>query len=71
MGVQVTRAYPVDPPTSCEGCRYWSELIARVTYGHFTSAVEAMCLSAESEHAGQYAYGGCGMYEAGKPVDRP
>ena len=69
MTVQVTRAYPADPPTTCDGCRYWSELMARGRRGLYT--VEAMCLSATSEHGGQYAYSGCGMYEAGKPVDQP
>jgi hypothetical protein len=69
MGVRITKAYPADPPTSCEGCRFWSELMARSRRAYGRGFVEAICLSGESEHGGDYAGFGCGQYEAGQPLD--
>jgi hypothetical protein len=63
---RVTRSYP-DHQNSCEGCRFWSERIARSGPG--LVFVEALCLCEEAEHRGDYVYRGCGMYEAGEPID--
>lgn len=49
---------------SCEGCRYWSELIAESIGG---GPVKALCLHPKRKQS--MTYRGCEQYEAGRPVD--
>lgn len=51
---------------SCDGCKYWSELIAQSVGG---GPVEAMCLNKESTNSQEMVHGGCDYYEVGAAVD--
>ena len=50
---------------TCEGCKYWSELMAMVSYGK----IEAVCLNNESIHNGKFVSKSCDKREEGVPVD--
>lgn len=56
---------------SCEGCRYWSEMVAESIGG---GPVKAMCLlpgtSARAFEA-RMTWRGCESYEAGVAIDDP
>ena len=43
---------------TCEGCFYWSEMIAHAWGG----PLEAMCLKEDCEHHLKYTKNGCGDY---------
>ena len=53
----------------CEGCRYWSELMARSNAT--CTGVEAMCLNSHSFKYGEYTIyrEDCDLYSPGCPVD--
>lgn len=57
---------------NCNGCRFWSEMIARSVGG---APVEALCLSASSPRSGEYVTGrtACSAWKSGHygPVDDP
>ncbi len=54
--------------TNCEGCTWWSELLARsANYG----STEAMCLNEKSARYQHYVQGGCDLHKAGVAVDDP
>lgn len=48
---------------NCEGCRYWSEMIARIA----SDRVEAVCLAVHGKNAGHYTgeADACSAWEAG------
>lgn len=51
---------------SCEGCMYWSELLAQAIGG---GPVQAMCLHPDKKRI--YTYSGCNQKIEGDPVDLP
>ena len=51
---------------SCDGCRWWSELIAS-SIG--LGPVKAMCLYAGGPMSGQMVNSGCDLYLQGQSVD--
>jgi hypothetical protein len=53
---------------SCDGCKFWSELIARAIGG---GPLQAICLSHESGHYGAYVHRGCESFSAGRAIDDP
>ena len=58
-------------PGNCSTCRYWSEMVARVTVG---GPVQAMCLAPDgSPNRGQYtaARNHCAAWTNGAAIDAP
>lgn len=53
---------------TCDGCKFWSELIAGAIGGE---VVKAMCLNPRSHQYQKMADGGCVEYQAGRPLDCP
>ena len=53
-------------PSSCEGCRWWSQRLARTDED---GEWEAHCFNRESPRFNGYAKSGCGFYEPGTAVD--
>lgn len=53
---------------SCEGCMFWSELIARSIGGR---PLEALCLNLVARNYGIYTHAGCDDFEAGPAIDDP
>ena len=53
----------------CEGCKYWSELMAQGNIDN--TAVEAMCLCLGTARYGKYTIlrQNCDFYEEGEPID--
>ena len=51
---------------TCEGCKYWSERLARSLGG---GPVEAMCLNENSSHIMHYVHYGCKKHTPGPAVD--
>jgi hypothetical protein len=57
-----------DRMKKCEGCMYWSEMLAQSTdSGH----VAAMCLNESSPRHQKYSVMGCDFKANGTPVDFP
>lgn len=56
---------------TCEGCKYWSELVAYMD--HETGEILAMCLNPETPAAPSgtppMVYRGCDRYAPGEPID--
>lgn len=52
------------PPRLCEGCKYWSELLA---HGNSFDGVYAICLHPERPR--EYVRRACDRFEQGTPVD--
>lgn len=56
----------------CNGCRYWSEMVAQAIGG---GGVQALCLSGDGQLAGKYTYGHqtCAVWKSGHhgAVDDP
>jgi hypothetical protein len=55
------------PGSSCEDCKFWSELCAR----SIGCGMEAMCLNPDSSKYQRMTNGGCDKYEFGRAVDCP
>jgi hypothetical protein len=55
----------------CEGCKFWSEMLAKVNSDN--TAVEAMCLCESSHRYQRYTVlrQGCEFYAEGYPIDMP
>lgn len=53
----------------CEGCRFWSEMVAWAKTG--SSEIEALCLHTESPQYGRMARNGCDERSPGLPIDAP
>jgi len=53
---------------TCDGCKYWSELIANVVGN---GEMKAACLNPESHRYQAMVAGGCDKYAAGTSVDCP
>lgn len=53
---------------TCDGCKFWSELIAGTIGGE---VVKAMCLNPQSHQYQKMVCGGCGEYVPGRPIDDP
>lgn len=51
--------------TKCDGCKYYSELIAKIEYGNTV----AMCLNDKSPKYQQYTLWSCDKKEEGYPID--
>ena len=54
--------------TSCEGCQWWSEMIAE---GTLEGGIKALCLREGSPNYSRMVCGGCHHHEPGDPVDLP
>jgi hypothetical protein len=52
----------------CDGCKWWSELIARSTEGR---PMEAMCLNCESRYYNRLVSLGCELHAPGRAIDDP
>ncbi len=52
---------------TCEGCLYWSELLAQCEDG----CIKAMCLNWHSPHYQKYTWDGCVGYTVGLAIDDP
>lgn len=53
---------------TCEGCKFWSELIAQSTDDMET---EALCLNERSTFRGKFVRNGCDEYVVGRAIDDP
>ncbi len=53
---------------NCEGCQYWSEMVAE-SIG--CGPIKAMCLNDESGHYNKMVNHGCDNYRAGYAIDMP
>ena len=53
---------------TCDGCKYWSELVAM---GNGAGELDALCLNPESHRYNRMVCGGCDKYEAGRSIDDP
>lgn len=53
---------------ACEGCCYWSEMVAQSIGG---DPVEAMCLNDNSDSYQKMVRNGCHDKEWGEPIDFP
>ena len=53
---------------TCDGCKFWSELIAQAIGGR---DVEALCLNPESHRYNKMVNGGCDKHVAGRAIDDP
>lgn len=53
---------------TCDGCKFWSELIASDIGGE---EMNAMCLNHESHLSQKMVHGGCDKYVAGRSIDDP
>ena len=53
---------------TCDGCKFWSELVAR-QFGN--GPMEALCLCPESHRYNKMVEGGCDKYVYGRSVDDP
>jgi len=59
-----------DTMRTCEGCKYWSEMLAHA--GSDTGGeVVAMCLSPSGPQRRTYVRLHCAAYQTGDPVDAP
>ena len=58
--------------TDCNGCRYWSEMMAQSIGG---GPITAMCLNSKSEFYGEYKIGrgSCSVWASGEfgAIDEP
>jgi hypothetical protein len=55
-------------PIECDGCKFWSELIAqKIGLG----PMEAMCLNPESHKYQHMVHDACSYKEEGPPIDLP
>ena len=53
---------------NCDGCKWWSERIARSIGG---GPMEAMCLNVHSPCYNRMVCGGCTFYRSGRAIDDP
>jgi len=53
---------------TCDGCKFWSELIAAMNGGE---EMKALCLNTESHRYSKMVHGGCEKYVAGRSIDDP
>lgn len=53
---------------SCDGCKFWSELIAEAVGG---GPLKAMCLNSDSVYSQEMTYQGCTKFELGPSIDDP
>lgn len=53
---------------TCDGCKFWSELIARQVGD---GPMQAMCLNVESHRYQKMVDGGCDQHTEGRPIDDP
>ena len=53
---------------SCDGCKWWSELVAAQ---EGTGPMKAMCLNPDSPCYQRMEWRGCRKCESGRPVDDP
>jgi hypothetical protein len=60
--------YEPTPTGDCDGCKFWSEMVA-ASIG--CEPMKAMCLNSESHRYQKMVNSGCDKYEAGRPVDDP
>ena len=51
---------------TCDGCKYWSEVISRA---NAAGVVKAMCMSENSPNSGTMTRQRCEQFEAGVAVD--
>lgn len=52
----------------CDGCKYWSELVAQ-SIG--CSPIKALCLNFGSDYYNKMVSNGCEDREEGTPIDQP
>lgn len=52
--------------STCDGCKFWSDKIARVDN---TGQIRAVCLNKASVNRADYVFKGCWKYEEGDAVD--
>ncbi len=53
---------------TCDGCKFWSELIAQAIGG---GPVQAWCLNPDSPMYHRYAHLGCEKHTPGRAIDDP
>lgn len=53
---------------TCDGCKFWSELIAQQLGD---GEMQAMCLNADSHRYQQIMNGGCDKHTPGRAIDDP
>jgi hypothetical protein len=53
---------------TCDGCKWWSELIATID---MAGPLKAACLNKDSVWFGKFVYVGCNDRVAGRAVDDP
>lgn len=53
---------------TCDGCKYWSELVASVVGNE---EMQALCLNPASHRYSKKVCGGCDKYVAGRSIDDP
>jgi hypothetical protein len=53
---------------ACDGCKFWSELVATQRAGW---EMQALCLNPNSHCYQKMVAGGCGEYVAGRSLDDP
>lgn len=53
---------------TCDGCKFWSELVARSVGG---AEMEALCLNHESHRYNKMVNGGCDKHVQGRAIDDP
>ena len=56
------------PTGTCEGCKWWSEMLAN-SVG--CGPILALCLNEDSNHSERMVHHGCAKYAAGSAVDDP
>lgn len=60
--------YEPTQTTSCDGCKFWSELVAAAIGGE---EMKALCLNTESHRYQKMVCSGCDKYEEGRAIDDP
>lgn len=53
---------------SCDGCKFWSEMVAEGTVG---GPLKALCLNYKGPHHSEMVHRGCSKYEQGPSIDNP
>ena len=53
---------------NCDGCQYWSEMVAQSLGG---GPMRALCLNPNSPLYNTMANTGCSEYAPGRPIDDP
>lgn len=53
---------------TCDGCKFWSELIAM---SNGAGQLDALCLNPESHRYNRMVEGGCDKHTPGRAIDDP